>query len=60
MTQSICTYGFIPVRTEPAEGAQLETQILFGESFDLLEHVPDGTRYSVIMTVTRGGSMINW
>jgi hypothetical protein len=40
MTQSICTYGFIPVRTEPSEGAQLETQILFGESFDILEHQP--------------------
>ncbi|WP_291861889.1 C40 family peptidase [Marinilabilia sp.] len=38
MTQSICTYGFIPVRTEPFEGAQLETQILFGESFDILEN----------------------
>jgi len=38
MAQSICTYGFIPVRTEPAESAQLETQILFGESFELLEH----------------------
>lgn len=38
MSQSICTYGFIPLRTEPFEGAQLETQILFGESFDLLEH----------------------
>ncbi|PWD98079.1 C40 family peptidase [Marinilabilia rubra] len=40
MAYSICTYGFIPVRTEPAESAQLETQILFGESFELLEHIP--------------------
>jgi hypothetical protein len=39
MTQSICTYGFIPVRTEPSEGAQMETQILFGESYDLLDHI---------------------
>ncbi len=38
MTQSICTYGFIPLRSAPLESAQLETQILFGESFDLLEH----------------------
>jgi hypothetical protein len=37
MTQSICTYGFIPVRTEPAEASQLETQVLFGESYELLE-----------------------
>ena len=44
MKQSICTYGFIPVRSEPAESAQLETQILFGETFDLLEHTPGWVR----------------
>jgi len=38
MSQSICTYGFIPVRSEPAEAACLETQILFGETFGVLEH----------------------
>ncbi|MGQ1891257.1 NlpC/P60 family protein [Thermophagus sp. OGC60D27] len=37
MPQSICTYGFIPVRTEPSESSQMETQILFGESFEILE-----------------------
>ncbi|MDI3521181.1 MAG: gamma-D-glutamyl-L-lysine dipeptidyl-peptidase [Anaerophaga sp.] len=37
MPRSICTYGFIPVRSEPSESSRLETQILFGESFDILE-----------------------
>jgi hypothetical protein len=37
MSRSICTYGFIPVRSEPSESSQLETQILFGESFEILE-----------------------
>lgn len=40
MAQSICTHGFIPVRSKPAESAQLETQILFGESFEALEYTP--------------------
>lgn len=37
MGQSICTYGFIPLRSEPSESACLETQILFGETFEVLE-----------------------
>jgi len=40
MTQSICSFGFIPVRSEPAESACLETQILFGETFEVLERQP--------------------
>ena len=44
MPQSICTFGFIPVRTEPSESAQLETQMLFGESYDLLEQIPGWIR----------------
>jgi hypothetical protein len=44
MAQSICTYGFIPVRSQPAESAQLETQILFGESYDILENIPGWSR----------------
>ncbi|SFE95686.1 C40 family peptidase [Thermophagus xiamenensis] len=37
MPQSICTYGFIPVRTEPSEASQMETQILFGETYEIME-----------------------
>ncbi|MCQ2203587.1 MAG: C40 family peptidase [Bacteroidales bacterium] len=37
MKHSICHYGFIPVRTEPRESAELCTQILFGETYEVLE-----------------------
>lgn len=37
MLGSICIYGFIPVRSEPSESSRLETQILFGESFEILQ-----------------------
>ena len=40
MSQSICTYGFIPVRNQPSENAGLETQILFGETFEILSTQP--------------------
>jgi len=34
--KSICTYGIIPVRKEPAESSEMVTQLLFGESFDII------------------------
>ena len=37
MIGAICPYGAIPVREEPFNRAALETQILFGEVFYLLE-----------------------
>lgn len=37
MNSSICTYGFIPVREEPRESAQMVTQLLFGETYRILE-----------------------
>lgn len=37
MEKSICTYGFIPVRMEPAEQAEMVTQMLFGDSFDIID-----------------------
>jgi len=37
MNKSICTYGFIPVRKEPAEHAEMVSQLLFGDTFDILE-----------------------
>ncbi len=37
MTGSICIYSFIPVRREPSEAAELVTQILFGETFAIME-----------------------
>lgn len=45
MMKSICTYGFIPVRKEPAESSEMVTQILFGESYEVLE---DGEKWMKI------------
>jgi len=36
----ISLYSVIPVRTEPKESAEQSTQILFGETYDLLEQIP--------------------
>ena len=36
MKHSVCHYGFIPVRTEPQETSEMCTQILFGESYEVL------------------------
>ena len=44
MTGSICPFGAIPVRAEPTELSALETQILFGEVFYLLETIPGWCR----------------
>jgi len=37
MDKSICTFGFIPVRKEPSERAEMVTQLLFGDTFDISE-----------------------
>ncbi|GAF03098.1 C40 family peptidase [Saccharicrinis fermentans] len=37
MNGSISVYSFIPVRKEPSEASELVTQILFGETFVVLE-----------------------
>jgi len=37
MKTSICTYGFIPVRNQPEEQAEMVTQLLFGEVFTILQ-----------------------
>lgn len=34
---SICTYGFVAVRREPAETSEMTTQILFGETYEVIE-----------------------
>lgn len=44
MAGSICTYSFIPVRKDPFESAELETQILFGESFHVVEETEKWAR----------------
>lgn len=36
MNGSICMMGFIPVRIEPSESAEMSTQILFGETYAIL------------------------
>ncbi len=37
MTLSICTYSFIPLRSEPSERAELISQILFGDVFEVVD-----------------------
>lgn len=34
--RSICTYAMIPVRALPAESAEMVTQILFGETYEII------------------------
>ncbi|WP_439184412.1 C40 family peptidase [Carboxylicivirga taeanensis] len=41
MEKSICTYGLIPVRSEASERAEMVTQLLFGDTFDILERRTD-------------------
>ncbi|MGN0030196.1 MAG: NlpC/P60 family protein [Marinilabiliaceae bacterium] len=48
MKRSICAYAMIPVRSTPAEGAEMVTQILFGEMYDVFETVG---RWARIQTV---------
>ena len=33
--RSVCTYAMIPVRALPAESAEMVTQILFGETYEI-------------------------
>jgi len=40
MVGSISPFGALPVRQEPSEKSALETQILFGEVFYVLEEIP--------------------
>jgi gamma-D-glutamyl-L-lysine dipeptidyl-peptidase len=37
MKKGICTYTLIPVRKEPSETSEMITQILFGETFSVIE-----------------------
>lgn len=37
--RSICKYAYIPVRREPSEASEMETQILYGESFTIIEEI---------------------
>ncbi|MBP5365664.1 MAG: C40 family peptidase [Bacteroidales bacterium] len=39
MNESICQFGFIPVRHDPDERAEMETQLLFGETYEVLEEI---------------------
>lgn len=42
--RGLSLYSVIPVRTEAREGAEQSTQILFGETFDVLEQIPRWNR----------------
>ena len=44
MYKGIALYSVIPVRAEAREGAEQNTQILFGETFDILETIPRWSR----------------
>ncbi len=44
MQKAISLYSVIPVRTEAREGAEQSTQILFGETFDIMEQIPRWNR----------------
>lgn len=48
MEKYICTYAMIPVRALPAESAEMVTQILFGETYEIL--LVDG-KWAKIRTV---------
>lgn len=37
MSASVCVYGFVPVRKEPSERSEMVTQLLFGETYQVLE-----------------------
>ncbi len=37
MSSSICVYGFMPVRREPSERSEMVTQLLFGETYSIVE-----------------------
>lgn len=47
MVGSISPFGAISVRLEPSEHAALETQILFGEVFYVLEEIPGWCRIQI-------------
>jgi hypothetical protein len=47
MNGSICPFGAIPVRKEPEETSALETQVLFGEVFYILETIPGWSRIKI-------------
>ena len=47
MTCTICPFGIIPVRAEPSELSALETQVLFGEVFYVLESIPGWSRIRI-------------
>ncbi len=41
MKSAICAIGVLPVRNEPSEKSELETQILFGEVFHILDETDE-------------------
>ena len=44
MREGICTCGFIPLRAEPAESAEMVSQLVFGERYRVLEEKPGWLR----------------
>ena len=54
MDTYFCNQSLIPVRTEPSEGAELETQILFGEMYLATETDGNWTRIKINSDGTEG------
>ena len=54
MGYGIALYSVIPVRTEAREGAEQSTQILFGETFEILEQIPRWNRVKLHMDNQEG------
>ena len=54
MSGSISSFSVIPVRKEPAEQSEMETQILFGEVFYELEAVQGWRRVLPLMLMRAG------
>jgi cell wall-associated NlpC family hydrolase len=52
--KGISLYSVIPVRTEAREGAEQSTQILFGETFDIIEQIPRWNRVKLHMDGQEG------
>ena len=52
--KGISLYSVIPVRAEASEKAEQSTQILFGETFDILEQQPKWTRVKLHLDAQEG------
>ncbi len=50
----ICLLGLIPLRSEPSHKSEMVTQLLFGESFTILEEVDNWVKISIFFDAYEG------